>query len=442
MSKLLKFLIFLLVLLLVACNRPKGEPKTLPPDTSNTPREVSTEISETEESYSPSITDTPQPAVTADNLPPVEPTVNMTQVLQGNLIPIFPPGTEINIHEIHMDNNLAGWAIAVSDSEIEHILTTEDGGNTWQDVTPPQPLITGNGGYSTADMGVWDANNAWVNYAGSDLIWSTKNSGITWDVIPVQYITLHEAMVSVLDENHIWVFQFLDAGMHKVYTALVRSISGGDSWDLLLDPYTDSSIQSFYKNEAVFINPQYGWLTKDFDGVTPFVHLSLTQDGGITWEELELPAPPSLPDVFLEGACGLYDPYLVSSLQGSFRLSCLYNLNDQRMEQDFLYKTSDGGSTWLILDAPGGEIYQINDMVMYALGRDIYRSDDGGENWRYIKAVFWDGQFDFINQNTAWAVASDKSDWENPEYALVKTTDGCNSFSIIVPEIIASTTNR
>jgi len=97
---------------------------------------------------------------------------------------------------------------------------------------------------------------------------------------------------------------------------------------------------------------------------------------------------------------------------------------------------------WDILDAPGGEIFYINESIMYALARDIYRSNDGGQNWQYIKSVNWDGQFDFINQNTAWVVASDKSDWENPEYALVKTTDGCNSFSIIVPEIITSSTNR
>ena len=432
----LRIFLILIIILLTGCNYPQAEPKQLPIDTEIPPAEISTTASPLQE------TDTPQPDSTDNEPPPVEPTKDMTQALVGDLIPIFPAGTDIIIYEIHMVSNLTGWAIAVEDPEIEHILRTEDGGNTWQDVTPPQPLVTGDPGLTTVDLGIWDANTAWVNYAGSDLIWSTKNSGINWEVVPVDYRTMHEAMVSVLDENHIWIFQFLDAGMHKVYTALIQTANGGESWELLLDPYTDSTIQSFYKNKAVFINPQYGWLTKDFDGVTPYVHLSLTQDGGITWEDLEIPAPPSLPNVFLEGACGLNDPYLISSQQGSFRLSCLYNENDQRMEKDFLYKTSDGGQTWNILDAPGGEIFYINETIMYALARDIYRSNDGGQHWQYIKSVNWDGQFDFINQNTAWVVASDKSDWENPEYALVKTTDGCNSFIEIKPEVITSISNR
>ena len=440
MSIKLRILLIMIIILLAGCNYPQAEPKLLPIDSEKPPTEISTTAPPLQ------VTDTPQPDSTngspAPDSPPIEPTKDMTQVLAGDLIPIFPAGTDIIIHEIHMVNNLAGWAIAVEDPEIEHVLRTEDGGNTWQDVTPPQPLVTGDPGFTTVDLGIWDVNTAWVNYAGSDLIWTTTNGGVNWDVVPVIYETRGSALFTVLDENHAWAFQFLDAGMQKVYTALIRTSDGGDTWSLLLDPYTDATIQSFDKTGSVFINADYGWLTRDFRGVTPFLHLNETRDGGITWEALDIPTPPSLPDIFNNGACGLYNPDLRSTEQGSFRLSCLYIENDQSLERDFLYKTSDGGATWDILDAPGGKIFYISESIMYALARDIYRSDDGGQHWQYIKSVNWDGQFDFINQNTAWVVASDKSDWENPEYALVKTTDGCNSFSIIIPEVITSSTNR
>lgn len=439
MSKITRILLVVFIILLAGCNRPQPEPKQLPTDTNIPLAETSTEAPAPDATNTSRPADTPQPAAAESDPTPAEPTIDMTQALEGDLIPLFPSGTDITIHEIHMVSNLAGWAIAVADPGTEHILTTANGGNTWQDVTPPQPLVTGDAGFTTVDMGIWEADSAWVIYAGSDLLWSTKNGGVTWKVIPVIHETLYASMFSVLDVNNAWVFQFLDAGMQKVFTAVSRTSDGGENWELLLDPFTDNTIQSFDKTGAVFINSQYGWLTRDFRGVDPFVHLNLTQDGGFTWEALKIPAPPSVPDVFLRGACGLYDPYLISPGQGFFRLSCLYFENDQRMDQDYLYKTSDSGATWNILYAPGGDIYYISDQIMYAVRREIYRSDDGGVNWQLIRTVNWDGHFSFINQDTAWGVAYDPDD---DEYALVKTTDGCNSFSIIKPELISSQSIR
>ncbi len=87
----------------------------------------------------------------------------------------------------------------------------------------------------------------------------------------------------MLDQNHVWIFQFFDSGMHKVYTSLVQTANGGGNWNLLLDPYQDEDIQSFSKTGAVFITPQHGWLTRNFDGVSPDIYLTKTQDGGKTW---------------------------------------------------------------------------------------------------------------------------------------------------------------
>jgi photosystem II stability/assembly factor-like uncharacterized protein len=343
---------------------------------------------------------------------------------------------DITLHEIHMVDEMAGWSIAAADSDVEHILRTSDGGYTWQDVTPPQPQ----GEYTTyVYTGFANENTAWVNYIGSNLIWSTHDGGITWGVVPVEFSTIGGAMFSVLDENHAWLFQFLDAGMQKVYTASYRTTDGGGSWIKLLDPYEDISIQGFDKTGAVFVNPNTGWLTRDFRGVQPQVQLNITQDGGFTWDALNIPAPPSSPDIFHTSACGLYDPILMVPQQGSFRLSCVSFENDQRIERNFYYSPDEGHYTWKILDAPSGELYYFSVQDLYAIGREIFRSEDGGESWQMVKTVNWDGQFSFINRDTAWAVAYDR---EDDEYALVKTTDGCNSFSIIEPELIASTSSR
>ncbi len=439
MSKFSKYLLISLVLLFTGCNRPQGKPVLTSTEPAIPPLEISTETSTAEPAEDLLVTDTPQPGG-EDAVPSPEiPTVDMTQALSGDLIPVFPAGTKITIHEIQIMDDLGGWAVAVSDPETDHVLRTSDGGLTWQDVTPPQPQVTGDPGLTTANLGIWNADTAWVNYSGSDLIWVTRNKGLDWNPTPVIYDTLSGAMFFTLDENHVWVFQFLDAGMQKVYTAVDRTTDGGVTWELLLDPYTDISIQSFDKTGLVFINPQYGWLTRDFRGVSPFVHLDVTRDGGTTWDAVEIPPPASLPDVFQNGACGLYDPSLISTQVGSFRLSCLFFDNDQRGQKDFLYKTRDGGITWNVLDTPGGKISYISDQIIFAISRDIYRSADGGLSWQKVRSVNWDGQFSFISEDTAWVVA------HNPDtgmYALVRTSDGGNSFAEIKPGLTASPLSR
>jgi len=436
MSKSWKLLLILLVLTAINCNSPLVKPTT-PPDQSSNPLDGVT-MGSTEQEDSTSSEADPK----AGDLPTQDPSIDSTGGQGGDLIPILPAGTDIMIFEIQMVGNLAGWGIGGANHETEHVFKTLDGGITWQDVTPPQPVITGYGDFTTVNLGSWDGDHAWVNYTGSNLIWTTKNGGASWEAKPVTYTTHPYSMISVLDENQIWIFQFLDSAMHTVVTALVHSTDGGDSWDLIVDPYLDEDIQSFYKTGSVFIDPQSGWLTRNFDGVTPNVTLSTTLDGGSTWDLQAIPTPPAFPDIFNEGACGLYDPYLVAPDVGYFRLSCLYDQNGQLMEKDFLYKTDKGGMSFDILDTPGGEIYYLNDLTMYSLGKDIERSIDGGQSWQYIKTVNWEGQFSFIDQSTAWAVAADRTDWENPIFALMKTTNGCQSFTEIDPVLINSSIVR
>jgi hypothetical protein len=56
-----------------------------------------------------------------------------------------------------------------------------------------------------------------------------------------------------------------------------------------------------------------------------------------------------------------------------------------------------------------------------------------------VKTVNWDGQFSFADENTALGIAYDPDD---DQFALVKTTDGCSTFQIISPEVIAPYTTR
>jgi photosystem II stability/assembly factor-like uncharacterized protein len=64
----------------------------------------------------------------------------------------------------------------------------------------------------------------------------------------------------------------------------------------------------------------------------------------------------------------------------------------------------------------------------WALSRDIYKTTDGGLTWEHLKAVRWDGQFDFVDENNGFAVAR-----SGEEIALVRTDDGGRTWQLLEP---------
>ncbi|MFN2112395.1 MAG: WD40/YVTN/BNR-like repeat-containing protein [Anaerolineales bacterium] len=377
---------------------------------------------------------TSEPSATAaePTLPPT-PTIDLSELLSGPAISHLAASQDLTIHQIQMITSQVGWAITRDDPSADHILITNSGGQVWKDVTPPQPL-NDSGMPLKATAGFLDQDTAFVNYTGSEIIWTTSDGGASWQPGPVMYQTMAGGLFSILDNDHAWLFQFLDAGMQKVYTAISRTEDGGQSWETILDPYSDSAIQGFDKTGTAFIDPQFGWLTRDFRGVAIYVYLDITQDGGLTWQQVDMPAPPSASDAFSTCACGLYDPALDSEQSGSVRLTCKCYPGDTQLTKNFLYQTSDGGASWDIQYVPEGDLHRISDQVLYLTDREIYRSTDSGVEWDLVKSVNWDGQFSFISEDLAWAVAYDPT---NDVYALVKTADGCSSFQIIQPQLVS-----
>jgi photosystem II stability/assembly factor-like uncharacterized protein len=63
------------------------------------------------------------------------------------------------------------------------------------------------------------------------------------------------------------------------------------------------------------------------------------------------------------------------------------------------------------------------------LGPRLYTTSDGGQTWKFILQVSWNGQFSFVSMQLGWAhVFNDQG-----ETALVKTVNGGLTWSMLHP---------
>jgi photosystem II stability/assembly factor-like uncharacterized protein len=233
------------------------------------------------------------------------------------------------------------------------------------------------------------------------------------------------------DRDHGWLMKVLDAGMHHVYVALYRTADGGLSWETVVDPHATTDLQSCGKTGMVFMADQSGWVTYDCGGVYDVPFIDWTPDGGSTWQSVQLPPPPGDPDLFGRTiACGMHWPTMFSSASGTMVLECVRYEGDDRIEEAYLYSTSDQGQTWQSFPYPGGELRLIDANVGLALGREIHQTRDGGRTWTQISFVNWDGQFSFVDDQTGWAVAR-----SGEEIALVSTTNGGQTWEQLDPRV-------
>lgn len=394
-----------------------------------------------------SITPSPTPIPSDTPLPPTPIPAASPSPTPSPSVPTlahFQAGQEITITAIRMLAPTEGWAIGGLADPGDHVLKTYDGGQTWVDVTPPESAPAA--GERKAALGYFmDLNTAWVTYymisdrqTATTVVWRTDDSGQTWS--PSQPLDLSDLSQELYQPSHLqfvdnqngWLLAHVGAGMSHDYVVLFRSADGGLTWTRLLDPYTDGGIQGCWKNGLRFTDPQNGWLTGTCGGVAPGVLLFHSPDAGSTWQQVDLPAPREKPNLFseIEFACGSHDPTFLTPQTGYIAVSCENLGQTPPTTEHYLYFTQDGGTTWTYTPYPGGSLIFIDPSLGLALGREVYRTQEGGRNWIKVKSVAWDGQFSFVNAQLGWAVAR-----SGEQIALVTTQNGGQTWAELHPRV-------
>lgn len=358
-------------------------------------------------------------------------------------IPHLSAGKDVLITNIDMQTETTGWALGGERDPGDHVLRTTDGGVTWMDVTPLEPAPTGGDPTKTVTAFFMDADSAWVTYSFEfykipdfPLIWYTHDGGVTWQ--HSAYLETRGFMefyfpefLQFSDAQNGWLLVAVGAGMSHSYSLLFRTIDGGATWDRIIDPMTSADLHNCCKTGMLFADSLTGLVTSDQGPYTaPFV--TWTRDGGLTWQQQQLPNPASNPNLFDNAFCKSHSPHFFESQAVLVGVECKQFDDDGNSTiVNYVYTTFDDGDTWMTSPADGkGALFFFDEYTGFILGREIYFTEDGGLTWEFVKTVNWNGQFSFVTRDVGWAVARN-----GDEIAFLTTSDGGETWQEIMPVI-------
>jgi photosystem II stability/assembly factor-like uncharacterized protein len=267
--------------------------------------------------------------------------------------PTFTPGPDQpplpGLASITMVDSESGWAIT---REAGRLLRTADGGLTWQDVTP--------NGFPAGQVFALDGLTAWTyeGYfgpsSGTSQLFHTADGGLTWDsyVMPGSIDSL-----GFLDAENGWATgSEMGCGAGSCFLELYRTEDGGQSWEQLQvsSPFGEQpsefpgTVRIRTGQAFEFSDPDTIWLAGGIwvnQEHGRSALLWVSRDAGTTWQELRVPIPGEAPEHAIPDYVS--HPVFITSQEAYF--TAAYTTNEADGSQlgylAFFY-SSDGGQTW------------------------------------------------------------------------------------------------
>lgn len=242
--------------------------------------------------------------------------------------------TAETIYDVCFLNTSKGFGVAANGK----ILKTEDGGQTWYQITSPVSVNLRSVSFSSPSVG-------WI-VGESQTLLKSIDEGNTWSiVVPPAGSGYDFYGVQFVDENHGWFFGGLD---------FYRTLDGGNGW-IDIDPSgAGGSLLDVH-----FINKNEGWIV----GVGNYVAYST--DGGGNWTAVSFPGTSEPTAVYASSI----NHVVVTTSDGIVRVS------------------DNGGVSWIeVLNLTTGyflDLDFLNDQMGVAVGAygTAYITQDGGYSW-------------------------------------------------------------
>lgn len=389
----------------------------------------------------PAATQSPQPQSTespvATEAALAEPTATEAEtVVQSAAAPANTPLPAVasapiienpSIIFIEMMDEKYGWGITETE-----VVTTNDGGVTWYNVTPPGLTDVG---YSVF-TDFLDASHAWVqtvdsnNYPNAGTIYRTSDGGLSWEAFKTPFSA---GDMEFLDANNGWIMADLGVGAGSMAVAIFQTKDGGATWTRAYtnDPNTEGAADSLplggIKVMLVPLDMNTAWV----GGViysSGSTYLFRTDDGGKSWSQVTmmLPAEAQSSELTIEQV------KFLSPTQGFLAV----RLTSASLETIF-FTTTDGGQTWnpAPVKLPNSGMLEIpspSEMIFY-YDSQFYITKDGAQTFETVTPNIAFGEsltdMSFVDAITGWVITTSPTN----QRSLYKTTDGGLTWSPLIP---------
>jgi len=378
---------------------------------------------------------TPEPAATEANV--VKATATETEAIaQSAIAPAstpLPAQIEAPIIDapsiifIEMLDEVYGWGVTETE-----VVSTNDGGVTWYNVTPPGLTDVG---YSVF-TDFLDRSHAWVqivdpnNYPNGGTLYRTSDGGLTWESGETPFSA---GDMEFVDENNGWMMADLGIGAGSMAIAVFQTTNGGTTWtrtytnDPSIEGAGDSLPLGGIKVMMVPLDMKTAWIggVVYSSGSTYLFH---TDDGGKTWSQVSM----MLPGDAQSSELTIEQVKFLSPTQGFLAI----RLTSTTQETIF-YTTSDGGQTWDPAPAtlPNSGLLEIPSAqeIIFYYNNQFYVTQDAAKTFEIIDPNIAFGEsltdMSFANASTGWVITTSPTN----QRTLYKTTDGGLTWFALIP---------
>jgi photosystem II stability/assembly factor-like uncharacterized protein len=271
------------------------------------------------------------------------------------------------------------------------VLRTVDGGQSWQNVSPP-----GAAGLSFWDIEAFDSDNAVILASGTDArIYRTQDGGASWT--QTFQNTDHHAFYAAIafsDPLRGLALSHPVGGKFRI----LRTADGGQSWQLVpptgMPPAPPNEVAFAAAGSAMVSLGQDTWFGTGNEHACRVFH---SHDGGTTWSVATTPVQ------------GGHDRGIFSLAFRDSSVGLAVGGDNKKVDTavDAAARTVDGGQTWTLVspEAPAG--FRVGSawlgdtaLAVGLTGSDV--STDGGQTW----TLFDTGSIvhvDCTQDGTCWA---------------------------------------
>jgi photosystem II stability/assembly factor-like uncharacterized protein len=328
---------------------------------------------------------------------------------------------------IDMMDEVYGWGITETE-----VVSTNDGGVTWYNVTPPGLTDVG---YSVF-TDFLDKSHAWVqivdpnNYPNGGTLYRTFDGGLSWDAFETPFSA---GDMEFVDENNGWMMADLGVGAGSMAVAVFQTNNGGETWSRTYanDPNIEGAGDTLplggIKVLMVPLNMNTAWI----GGVvysSGSTYLFRTDDSGRTWSQVSM----MLPGDAQSSELTIEQIKFFSPTQGFLVIRMT-----STTQETILYTTNDGGETWNPAPAtlPNSGVLEIpsaQEMIFY-YSNQFYVTKDAAQKFEVIDPNIAFGEsltdMSFANASTGWVITTSPTN----QRALYKTIDGGATWFPLIP---------